>query len=220
MARPARRHPQPAMARTSTPLRQALLEEARRLLLEEGWSQLSMRRIAAAAGCTATSIYLYFPGKDALIHALIEEGMERFHKAMEAALEGVADPRARVERICRAYLEFGLANPEYYEIMFLLHPRHMERYPREKYRRARRNLDVFADALRSALGKDGADPDRLQTAATVVWSALHGTVSLLIAGRVDKRIPRTALIEAAVRHATHMVTELRTPETAPSNKNR
>ena len=113
-------------------LRRAILDQARHLLVEEGYNQLSMRKIGRAVGCSATSIYLHFDGKDALIHALIDEGMTRLYDRLAAADEAAGpDPAARLEAIARAYVRFALDNPEYYQVMFQLHPERMERYPVE-----------------------------------------------------------------------------------------
>ena len=184
------------------------------MLLSEGYTSLSMRKIAAAVGCTATSIYLYYKGKDDLIHALIDEGMEQLHDDLRATLAQGGDAGERLERLCRRYVEFGLENLEFYEVMFMLHPSHMERFPAERYRRARRNLDIFTETLREAT--EGAEPagtdaglDReLALATTVLWSSLHGTISLLIAERIDVKVDRSALIDGAVDHATCLLDNL------------
>jgi AcrR family transcriptional regulator len=189
------------MSRPSTELRRAILDQARRALVEGGFNGLSLRPIARAVGCTATSIYLYFHNKDALIHALIDEGMEMLHAALAKAVEGVEEPRERLERLARAYLAFGLENPEYYEIMFMLHPERMERYPADRYRRARSNLEMFHHELDAALGPPGAAGRDTKTESTLIWTSLHGTVSLLIARRVDVSIDREALCESAVQQA-------------------
>ncbi len=171
------------------------------MLVDQGFPGLSLRPIAKAVGCTATSIYLYFENKDALIHALIDEGMEMLHQELVLAADGIPDPRERLARQAYAYLDFGLQNPEYYEVMFLLHPQQMKRYPADRYRRARGNLDMIHDELVAALGPERLGGRDIKTEATLVWAALHGTVSLLIAHRVDASIDRQALIEAAVAQA-------------------
>ena len=107
---------------TNGNLRGRILEQARVLLLKEGYSAVSMRKIAKAVGCTPTSIYIYFDNKDALIHALIEEGMELLAVDLGSASKLDSAPRPRFRRICMAFLEFGIQNPEYFQIMFLLHP--------------------------------------------------------------------------------------------------
>ena len=74
-----------ARSATGTDLRHAILDATRQLLVADGYPNLSMRKIAGAVGCSATSIYLHFAGKDALVHALIGEGMETLHDALTAA---------------------------------------------------------------------------------------------------------------------------------------
>jgi AcrR family transcriptional regulator len=180
----------------------AILDEARALLVRDGYATLSMRRIAQAIGCTPTSIYLYFRDKDDLIHALIDEGMQRLTRTLQDALAQDSEPTGRLRRVCRGYLEFGLANPEYYEVMFLLHPKHMARYPADKYRRARKNLEAIAEGLAAALGLPPSRAPELLVQATAVWSSLHGAVSLWNAGRIDARVPRKTLIDEAVELAT------------------
>ena len=183
-------------------LRSRILEQARILLLKKGYSAVSMRKIAKAVGCTPTSIYIYFDNKDALIHALIEEGMEKLHGALVAAVQEHVDPRQRFAGICLAFLQFGIQNPAYYEIMFLLHPEKMKRYPTDKYRRARRNLELFADTLREARTDCSFDP---MLSATVLWSLLHGSISLLLAQRVDVGIPTAVFLDQVVAHASAML---------------
>lgn len=180
-------------------LRRLILDTTRHLLVSEGYKSLSMRKIARAIDKSATSIYLHFENKDALFHALIEEGMERLTEAFEAACaQHPADPTARLETLCRRYVEFGLKNPEYYEVMFMLHPEHMARYPAEKFRRARHNLDLIAEALAEGAAHGLFDVSDPRVAASAVWASLHGTVALLLAERIDVRIDEAAFVAAAV----------------------
>ncbi|MCP4092354.1 MAG: TetR/AcrR family transcriptional regulator [Planctomycetes bacterium] len=183
-------------------LRSRILEQARVLLLKEGYSAVSMRKIAKAVGCTPTSIYIYFDNKDALIHALIEEGMELLAGDLAKASAPDSEPRARFRGTCLAFLEFGIQNPEYYQIMFLLHPEKMERYPTDKYRRARRNLELFADILREVRSGSSFDP---MLSATVLWSLLHGAISLHLAQRLDVGMPASTFIDQVVEHAESML---------------
>lgn len=190
-----------ARSATGTDLRHAILDATRQLLVADGYPNLSMRKIAGAVGCSATSIYLHFAGKDALVHALIGEGMETLHDALTSADPG-GDPVGRLHAMSRAYVAFGLANPELYEVMFQLHPERMERFPAEDYRRARRNLDLFESVL--AAGSEQGALDATPTpevAAHALWTALHGLVSLRLAERVDVRLADEEFTDAAIARA-------------------
>jgi AcrR family transcriptional regulator len=159
-----------------------------------------MRKIAREIDYSATSIYLYFDNKDALLHALIHEGMMQLFERLSGATEKHAeDPAKRLEALCERFISFGLENPEYYEIMFQLRPERMNRYPAEKYRQARRNLDFFRDALAKGDHTGVFDVEDAAVSASTVWASLHGTVSLLLAERVDVRIDRNEFIRTAIR---------------------
>lgn len=181
-------------------LRRQILDTTRRLLVREGYPNLSMRKIADAIGYSATTIYLHFDSKDALLHALIHEGMMQLREELEdAAKEFPEDPLRRLRALCRCFIDFGLNNPEYYEIMFELRPERMERYPPEKYREARNNLDFFSRALREGAKTGIFDVDDAHVLASTIWASLHGTVSLLLAERVDVQIEPEAFIETAIQ---------------------
>lgn len=180
-------------------LRRHILDTARHLLVKEGYQNLSMRKIADAIGYSATSIYLYFDSKDALLHALIHKGMMQLQDDLsETATQFPDDPFARLRALCRCFIDFGLDNPEYYEIMFQLRPERMERYPPEKYRAARNNLDFFTRALDEGAKQGRFDVEDPKVLASTIWASLHGTVSLLLAERVDARIDTETFIESAI----------------------
>jgi len=194
-----------ARAKPNKELRASILDEARQTLVAEGYRALSMRRIARAVGCTATSIYLHFRDKDDLLHSLIHEGLERLHEQLLSAADGVTDPRRRCERLCRSYLEFALENREYYEVIFSLHPEHMKRYPQALYRRARGNLEFFADAMCAAAGRPGERTELDYLHAHVIWAQLHGAIALNLTERVDFRIDVLEFLDAAVKNALRAI---------------
>lgn len=186
-----------------TDLRRAILDQTRVLLVAEGYDHLSMRKIARAVGCSATSIYLHFENKDALIHALLDEGMMRLHTQLETARDACnpPSPMGCLTAMAQAYVRFGLDNPEYYQVMFQLHPERMARYPAENYRRARRNLELFTEVIADGVMADVFTIENADVSAHVLWTALHGLVSLLLAERVDVKVADETFVDAAIRHA-------------------
>ena len=166
-----------------------------------------MRNIANKIGYSATSIYLYFESKDDLVHALIDEGVELLGARLAEANASASTPEKRLEAMCRAYVAFGMERSEYYEIMYVLHPEYIKRYPAEKYRKARRNLEIMAVAVQDGIATGVFKDVESMLAANLAWSQLHGVVTLLSSERVDKRIDPEALIDAACRH---VVSSMRT----------
>lgn len=195
-------------------LRRRILDTARHLLVQEGYQALSMRKIADAIGYSATSIYLYFDSKDALLHALIHEGMMQLRDQLrQTAAQHPESAVRRLRALCRCFVEFGLDNPEYYEIMFQLRPERMERYPPEKYREARQNLDFFARALEQGVDDGIFEVPDVQVSASTVWASLHGTISLLLADRIDVRIDPETFIDTAIQQAIRGFRRVPAPST-------
>jgi AcrR family transcriptional regulator len=175
-------------------LRRQILDTARSLLIGQGYSGLSLRRIASQIGCSATAIYLYFDNRDALVHSLIDEGFDMLYQRVLAAslseqgrsVAGIG----RLRRIAWEYIAFGLDNPEYYEVMFMLNSKDLARYPTEKYRRASRSMEPFIDELRRGIARGElreVDPRRF---ASIVWASMHGGVAIVLARRLDVRTNR------------------------------
>jgi AcrR family transcriptional regulator len=181
-------------------LRRAILDTARQLLTTVGYARLSMRNIAGKIGYSATSIYLYFESKDDLVHALIDEGVDLLNERLTEANASSEAPEERLESMCKAYVAFGLERPEYYEIMYVLHPEYIKRYPVEKYRKARRNLEIMASAVKDGMQSGAFKEVDPMLAANLAWTQLHGVVTLLSSERVDKRIDPEQLIDAACQH--------------------
>ena len=85
------------MARPRSDIAPRILTAARQRFLEEGVAGASLRKIAEDAGTNIGMIYYYFPTKDDLFAAVLEEIYEGFLADFEAILdsEGPLDQRLR-----------------------------------------------------------------------------------------------------------------------------
>jgi AcrR family transcriptional regulator len=88
---------------------------ARRILEEDGADALTMRRLAAAVGMQAPSLYKHFPTKRAVEAALIEQGMLELGQALHGALLAPGR-RGAVRTLLHAYRTAALANPALYRL--------------------------------------------------------------------------------------------------------
>lgn len=67
-----------------------LVEATARILVKEGFDRASTNRIAETAGVSIGSLYQYFPGKDALVAAVIDRHNDDLMEIVSAALAQVA----------------------------------------------------------------------------------------------------------------------------------
>lgn len=162
-------------------LRRTLLDEAAVLLRDQGEAGLSMRALAARAGVSRTAPYHHFKDKRELLCAIAEEGFRRFVGVM--TVDGDTLDEQRLARFVRDYLDFALANTEYYDLMFgsqLWKSRDVTDTLRDE---AHGCFRFYVEQVRQWQERDliNGDIDVLRY-AQVSWGTLHGLSRLLIDG--------------------------------------
>lgn len=160
-------------------LREDLLAATERLMIETGGADaVSIRAIADAVGVTPPSIYLHFPDKDSLILAVCERHFDAFDSVIEEAGRAADDPVESLRRRGRAYVRFGLENPEPYRILF------MTRADAQQYDvlvgAGARAFQHLVDAVQRCIDAGAIRPADPVVGAVGVWTAVHGLTSLLI----------------------------------------
>jgi len=166
-------------------LRGEILAAAEDLLVETAdESAVSIRAIAERVGVTAPSIYRHFADKEALIHSVVESVFLRLDAALEDAAAGATDPFDEIMRKGYAYVDFGLAHPEHYRVLFMCKHDHHEgdRFDGPGIAGAAA-FDHLQDTVRRVLevaapGVARPDPYAMTCA---IWTGVHGVTSLRIA---------------------------------------
>ncbi len=96
-----------------------ILEAAARVLVAEGYARATTNRVAAAAGISVGSLYQYFPGKDALIVALLKRHRSQMMATVGKHLEAFQDRPlgSAVPALIRAVLDAHGINPKLHRVM-------------------------------------------------------------------------------------------------------
>lgn len=179
-------------------LREKILEASRTVLFTSGYDALSMRKIASATGVSATSIYLYFKNKDHLVHTIIEESVEELSSAIESGSQKVKGTINQFEAIIRSYVDFALKQPEKYQVIYMVRSDAMGRYPKEKFRKARRGYTLLESVIQQGVDEGIMELDRPMIAAYSIWAQLHGIIDVVLNRRLDSRIDQSNFIEESI----------------------
>lgn len=148
------------------------------LLEREGLGAVGLRRIAAEAGVSHGAPRYHFPTFGTLLAAIARTGVDDLDAALSPCWAH-PDPRAGVAQAARVYVEFAVARPDMFELIF----RHdllegQGAHLREVTAR------WFADLARLVTRVSGDDdPHR----AAAVWSGVHG-VAVLNARRTTEPV--------------------------------
>lgn len=103
----------------------ALLSATARILARDGYDRASTNRIAEAAGVSPGSLYQYFPGKEALVAALIDRHHTQMNEVFDRHMAALADAplREAVEGVVRATMEAHASDPALHRALFDQVPR-------------------------------------------------------------------------------------------------
>jgi len=192
-------------------LRDEIVEVSKELLIKDGFSKISMRKIAKRVDVTATSIYLHFRNKEELLLALIEESIRNLNDSLLKVLSATAEPPEQLESLAKAYVNYALNNPQEYEIIYMVRPEEMPKYPKEKFRKVRDTYEILADIIRRGKEKQIFDVENPLLSAYTIWAQIHGVVSVILSKRLDTRIPREQFLEQSIDHIVQAFVIQKTP---------
>lgn len=100
-------------------LRQALIEAASTMLQQRREAPApSLRAVARACNVSATAVYLRFDSWSALIDAVLEQHFSGAREQVDSAAADSTDPLERTHAVALAYVNWGLANPGPYQLLF------------------------------------------------------------------------------------------------------
>ncbi len=166
----------------SADISDSLLLAALDLLEEVGAGGLTVRSVASAAKVAPMGVYSRFGSKDGLLEALFTSGFTSLNDEILRAVGPTA-----IRRLldgCRRYREFALAQPQLYRLMF--EQMMALELSDEALTVAKSSFDclvtrvddaVLAGELASLQPSRGDQVEQAQ----LIWSAMHGAVSLEIA---------------------------------------
>jgi AcrR family transcriptional regulator len=190
-------------------LGEQIKETAWKQIAESGAPALSLRAIARELKISAPAIYNYFPDRDALVTALIIDAYISFGDSQIEARDAVpeSDLHGRMHAIGMAYRSWALTHPQRYQLIFGTPLPGYEAPMMEVLPSAARSLSALVSVVEQlrVSGKlnvisfpevqekykhefetwktFGGNADILSlSVAMIIWSRVHGIVSLEIAG--------------------------------------
>ena len=168
-------------------IRELILNAAREIFVKEGYESTSMRKIAQKIEYSPGTIYHHFKDKGELLLALHDKAFECKINALFVAVQHIPDPMDRLVATGRAYIQYGLDNPQDYELMFILHCAMDELALREEFwKDGAMAIDMLkqtiAECQQAGYIRPDADPDAL---SLMLWAQVHGLVTLHNSDRLN-----------------------------------
>lgn len=164
-------------------LQEQFIDATREVLLNKGVEAVTMRGIAKHVGYSATTLYLYFADKEALIQAVVDADRVKLASAFHQAAV-VKDPVKRLFLLGRAYVDFALHFPNHYRMIFMV--KDTKRKPpnisKEQHGIEHDAYNQLKLAVKEVMlaGKFKPEIQDAELAAQTIWAAMHGVCALHI----------------------------------------
>ncbi|HEY0975105.1 MAG TPA: WHG domain-containing protein [Solimonas sp.] len=161
--------------------RDMAIAAAELILVREGFSGLSMRKVADAIGYTVGQLYLIFQNQDELLAIINERTTDAIYGQLRDAAESKADPAQRLKALAGAYIEFSQKHAHRFRMLFEHHlPPDLQPRPSADAR-IKRMFELVESNLAPLL--PGASAARLRQTAATLWSGVHGIAALAVSGK-------------------------------------
>jgi AcrR family transcriptional regulator len=147
-----------------------------RVLAERGAAELTLRRVAEAAGASTMGIYTRFGSRAGMLEAIYRRGFELLRDALVEARDAAA-AQSRIMALGIAYRRFALANPPLYALMFERPLPDFDPSPAARTEALGMTFGLLTDEI--------ADPAR----AYLVWTTVHGIVSIELTHALRSPLP-------------------------------
>jgi AcrR family transcriptional regulator len=172
--------------RNRTDLRKEVLKASLALIQEGGLDRLSMREVARKAGVSHQAPYHYFADREAILAAIAGEGFSKLGQSlMRAAAQAGSEPVKAVESMGRAYVDFALRHPAYFQAMFRADAVPLDRYP-DARKREDEAFGKLVEGIGQAFANEPAEVRR--RIAIACWAMVHGLATLMLEGSLARKV--------------------------------
>jgi AcrR family transcriptional regulator len=167
-------------SRSGAQTRQRVLEVARDLLQGRDDPEfLTVKRIAAAAGLSASAIYVHFESREALLVELALHEQSEHDARVSAALADVAEPLERIRRRLQANAEWATRNPGLFAVLWLGYRSPIAERFEHPSLLGEFGLGAFAEDVAAYFIDAGVAGDPVAE-ATVLWMNAFGFIAITL----------------------------------------
>lgn len=171
-------------------LRERILVAAKSLFLEKGVEKTSIRNIADRIEYSPGIIYHYFRDKNEIFHALHQGGFLQLMEKMQV-LASVRNPMERLKAMGSIYINFAMENPDMYDLMFIKEAPlcHVFNTEHDNWKEGGGTFDYLRRTIVDCAESGHFKGHDLEALSYLIWSAVHGMVSLNIRKRCEVVLP-------------------------------
>lgn len=171
-------------AREKEALRALILKGAKKLFLEKGIEQTTIRNIADEIDYSVGTVYVYFKDKNAILHDLHSIGFQELGGYFQE-LFSIEDPMERLKKMGVIYIKFAIENQEMYDLMFNVKApmEFIENSNKEEWNEGVKTFGALKETVNQCIQRGHFQSHSLEALSFMIWSLVHGMCCLEIRQR-------------------------------------
>jgi AcrR family transcriptional regulator len=157
--------------------REEILVAATQLFAAHGYSDADTQDLADRLDVGKGTLYRYFRNKREMFLAAADRVMRELLHAVEAEMQGVADPLEGIRRAVRAYLDFFAMHPEFVELLMQERAQFKDRKKPTYFEHRDVNVERWREMYRSLMAQGRIREMSVDRITDVFGNLLYGTIS-------------------------------------------
>jgi AcrR family transcriptional regulator len=155
---------------------------AEQLFSEAGYEGFNMRELSKKISVSAMTPYRYFSDKSEILNVLRARAFCRLADQLDLIRTRPSPAAERNTALGRVYIQFAKDEHMYYRLMFDL-SRAGNQYGLNNHPEGMRIQSIFAACVDQTSDTSQEDAESI---GLMIWTALHGAVSLFLSGRISE----------------------------------
>lgn len=162
------RSPGPELFTRARSERTRIVRTAMELMRQGGWAEVSLARVAQAAGMDEETLRRTFPDAPALWSAIFMRVHDRLMQRLEHAAVGAADPLDALRRVFRSHVSYVASNPVFRQLLLAV-SHSTDPVLRRQIREATQGYEASLAILVGNARAKGLLPDRVDPRAAILF---------------------------------------------------
>jgi AcrR family transcriptional regulator len=178
--------------------RELILTAASEIITDEGFENLSIRKIAKKIEYSPAIIYHYFHDKDDIINHIMKKGYQKIVSALSSVPASVDIPLQRLKELTQKYIDAALQMPDEYMAVLLNKSPDILKYTSSLFKGAsgqKPALGILTQCLKDIYKDKDTDDSLIELTAQIISTATFGLIIRLIIEKEIGEEQREKLIE-------------------------
>ena len=164
-------------------LKNKIIKAAEELFAEDGYQNISMRKIADKIEYSLPTIYQFFKNKGDILFYIYNKNNGKLLDIFSEIITRQCSSIEKLKNMSHAYVNFALENPNYYELAYMSNALRYEEelVYHDKDSSGFRAYDILLNTIKCCKEQGNFKGKDVEVISQCLWAGIHGLTSLFIA---------------------------------------